>query len=116
LSRPSKNWACCAFAFELRSSGQLAGTRSGSAQSERPNVDQQLAIKSIPDSLLAGTPTLVVPNGTLETFAATDFPLIVAGDHNGIIRAIQLAPDDALAPGGDIDQIVHHILVTWPPD
>lgn len=83
--------------------------------SPKLHVDQQINVTSTPDARLAGTPTLVVPNETLSAFAATDFPLIVATDHDGIIRAIQVAPDDALAPGGDIDQLVHHIVDTWPP-
>jgi hypothetical protein len=58
------------------------------SQEGKLHVDQQLAMKSTPDSLLEGTQTIVVPNETLDAFAATDFPLIVAADHNGIIRTI----------------------------
>jgi len=85
-------------------------------QSDRLHVDLQLAIKSTPDALLEGTPTIVVPNETIDKFAATDFPLIIATDHNGIIRFIHRASDDALETGGDIDHIVKHILATWPPN
>jgi len=86
------------------------------AQSQKLHVDQQLSLKSTPDSRLEGTPTIVVPNETLDSFAATDFPLVIATDHNGFIRWIQPAQDDAIEPGGDIDHIVQHILATWPPD
>jgi hypothetical protein len=97
--------------------GKGAQSSSGqSGQVGRLRVDQQLAITSTPDARLEGTPTVVVPNETMDIFAATDFPLIVAADHNGIIRDIQVAPEDAFVPGGDIDQIVQHILATWPPD
>jgi hypothetical protein len=82
---------------------------------ERLHVDQQLAFKSTPDELLLGSPTIVVPNETLDAFAATDFPLIVATDSSGLIRVVQLAPENALDPDGDVDQIVQHILATWPP-
>jgi hypothetical protein len=74
-----------------------------------------LAVKPTPDALLLGTPTLIVPNETLNSFAATDFPLVIATDHNGVIRTIQLAPDNTLAPDGFIYQLVRHILANWPP-
>jgi hypothetical protein len=89
--------------------------RSASAQPERPHVELNLAVKPTPDALLLGTPTLIVPNETLNSFAATDFPLVIATDHNGIVRAIQLAPDNTLAPDGLIYQLVRHILANWPP-
>jgi hypothetical protein len=88
--------------------------KEAQARSQRLHVDQQLTIKSTPDGLLEGTPTVVVPNETLDQLAATDFPLIIATDHNGVIRWIERASDDALAAGGEVDQIVLHILATWP--
>ena len=90
-------------------------SRSGSVGEGRPHVDLNLAVKPTPDALLLGTPTLVVPNETLNSFAATDFPLVVATDYNGVIRAIQPATDNALAPDGLIYQLVLHILADWPP-
>jgi hypothetical protein len=90
--------------------------KAAQGKSERLHVDQQLAMKSSPDALLEGTPTIVVPDETIDKFAATDFPLIVAADHNGIIRFIHRASDDTLAPGGDIDRIVQHIISTWRPE
>jgi hypothetical protein len=92
------------------------GAQSQTGQQERLHVDQQLAIKSTPDARLEDTPTVIVPMETLDAFAAVDFPLIIATDHNGIVRVLQVASDDALGPGGEIDQIVMHILATWPPD
>jgi len=80
------------------------------------HLDQQLNISSTPDTRLEGTPTLVVPNDTLDLFAATDVPLFIGVDHNGMIRVLQPAPDDAFAAGGDLDQIVQHLVKTWPPD
>lgn len=79
-----------------------------------PYVELQLNIKSSAAALLAGTPTFVVPKETLDSFVATDFPLIVVTDHQGIIRAIQPAPDDAMIPGSFVDQLVHHVIDHWP--
>ncbi len=79
------------------------------------HVDQQMNVTSTPDARLEGTPTVAVPNETLNSFVATDFPLLIVVDHDGIIRALQVAPEDALTPGGDIDQLAHHIADTWPP-
>lgn len=86
------------------------------SKSQQLHTDQQLAMKSSPDALLEGTPTVVVPNEALDTFAAVDFPLLVATDHGGTIRWIQRESDNALDPGGDIDQIIEHILAMWPPN
>jgi hypothetical protein len=88
---------------------------ASTAPSGKLHVDQQINVTSTPDARLAGTPTVVVPNETLNTFTATDFPLLIVLDHDGIIRAILVAPEDALAPGGDVDQLVHHVVDTWPP-
>ena len=64
---------------------------------------------------LTGTPTLVVPNATLDTFVATDFPLIVVTDYRGIVRAIQTAPQNALREGYLVDEIADHVVKFWPP-
>ena len=61
-----------------------------------PHVELPLSIKTTAAALLVGTPTFVVPTQTLNSFAATDFPLIVVTDHNGIIRSVQVAPDNAM--------------------
>ena len=47
------------------------------------------------DTLLEGTPTVVVPNETLKSLAA-GLQLIIATDHRGIICSNQNAPHDAL--------------------
>jgi hypothetical protein len=85
------------------------------APGERPQVQLELAVKASAAMFLAGSPTIVVPNEILNTFVATDFPLIIVTDHNGIVRDIQLAPDNALVPGGLIDQVVYHVIDHWPP-
>jgi hypothetical protein len=93
----------------------LPKTAHGAAASAHLHVDQQLLVTSTPDARLAGTPTLVVTQDTLTSLAATDVPLLIAIDHTGVIRWLETAPDDVLAAGGDIDQIVQHILAVWPP-
>jgi hypothetical protein len=86
------------------------------AQGQQLHVDQQVQIKTDPDALLLGTPTVLVPNETLSSFFATDFPLVIATDHNGIVRWVDHAPDKALDADGEVDQIVNHLLATWPPE
>jgi hypothetical protein len=89
-----------------------AATAAGKA--ETPHVDVNVSVKPIPSELLLSTPTLIVPMETLNTFVATDFPVIVATDHDGIVRYIRPAPDNALVQGGLIDQIAERILDQWP--
>jgi hypothetical protein len=64
--------------------------------------------------LLHHTPTLIVPPATLEQFAATGFPLLIATDSKGIIRFIEPAPETALNPGDFMDQVTAHIAAQWP--
>jgi hypothetical protein len=80
-----------------------------------PHVDLQLNVKSTAAALLVGTPTFVVPTETLDSFVANDFPLIIVADHDGIIRSIQVAPDNAMVPGGIVDQVADHVVHIWPP-
>jgi hypothetical protein len=87
----------------------------GGARPELPHVEMQIAAKPVPAQLLMGTPTLIVPPETLDTFVATDFPLLIATDHDGIVRYIQTAPDNALVPGGLAEQIGDRITDQWPP-
>ena len=68
-------------------------------------MDIQVSVRPIPAVLLLNTPTLIVPMETLNTFVANDFPLIIATDHDGIVRYIRPASDNALVEGGLIDQI-----------
>jgi hypothetical protein len=84
------------------------------AKPETPHVEVQLAVRPVPAQLLMGTPTLIVPPETLDTFVATDFPMLIATDHQGIVRYIQTAPDNALLPGGLAEQIVDRISEQWP--
>ncbi len=79
-----------------------------------PHNELQLDVKPTAAALLAGTPTFVVPNETLDAFAAADFPLIVVADRNGIIRAMQITNETALVQGGQIDQMAAHIDQLWP--
>jgi hypothetical protein len=67
-----------------------------------------------PVEQLQGTPTLVVAPDTLTQFAAADFPLLIAIDHEGIVRFIQPANETALNPGDFLDQITAHIAQQWP--
>jgi thiol-disulfide isomerase/thioredoxin len=98
---------------------KLAVRSAGSAASKagRPDaahVELELAVKPVPAQLLVGTPTLIVRPQTLDTFVATDFPLIIATDYEGIVRYIQIAPDNALVAGGLAEQIVDRITEQWP--
>jgi hypothetical protein len=63
---------------------------------------------------LRGTPTIIVPPATLAQFAATDFPLLIAIDSQGIIRFIQPASETALNTGDFLDQITTQIAKQWP--
>jgi tetratricopeptide (TPR) repeat protein len=90
------------------------GPKSASANAAKSQLDQEQIHVPTAAELLAGTPTLVVPSQTLDTFVARDFPLIVVADRNGIVRIIQVAPEKALVPDGFIDQIVDRVLEQWP--
>ena len=93
-------------------------TRVAPFPDEKPDTPRNelvLEVKSNPAALLVGTPTFVVPTDTLSHFAAEDFPLIVVIDHDGMIRSIQVAPENVLTPGGLMDQIVTHVVHTCPP-
>jgi hypothetical protein len=96
--------------------GTSATTKAGkpAAKPETPHVDIQVSVKPIPAAILIGTPTLIVPMEILDTFVATDFPLIIATDHDGIVRYIRPAPDNAVVAGGLVDQIADRIMEQWP--
>jgi hypothetical protein len=100
---------------ELATPGAKAGKAGAGAKPETPHIEIQLSVRPIPAVLLLNTPTLIVPTETLDTFVASDFPLIIATDHDGIVRYIRPAPDNALVEGGLIDQIADRILEQWPP-
>jgi hypothetical protein len=82
------------------------------AQTEPP---ESPAPKTAAD-LLVHTPTLIVPESTLNQFAATDFPLLIATDSKAIIRFIQPAPETAFNVGDFLDQVAMHIAAQWPPE
>ena len=95
-----------------------ADSRPAPFPGEKPGIphnDLQLDVKPTAAALLAGTPTFAVPTQTLDQFSAADFPLIIVADHDGIIRALQLADDSVLVPGGQIDQLADHVTRLWPP-
>jgi hypothetical protein len=66
-----------------------------------------------PVEQLQGTPTLVVASNTLTQFAAADFPLLIAIDHEGIVRFIQQDNETALISGDFLDQITMNIAKQW---
>jgi hypothetical protein len=39
----------------------------------------------------------------------------VVADHSGIVRSIQVAPENALVADSLIDQIVDRVIEQWPP-
>lgn len=90
-------------------------SKMAQTNSHKVHVRRQFPGKSGPEILLTGTPTVLVPNETLTDFAATDFPLIIAADRNGIVRWIQRASEKALKSDGDVNRIVNQILAMWPP-
>jgi hypothetical protein len=96
------------------SSAAKTGKPATAAKPETPHVDIQVSVKPIPAAILMGSPTLIVPPNIIDTFVATDFPLIIATDHDGIVRYIRPAPDNALVKDGLIDQIADRILEQWP--
>lgn len=63
---------------------------------------------------LKGTPTLTVPPALLNTFHATDFPLLVLTDGHGIVRLIEVVDENALQPGNTLDSAVALIGHRWP--
>jgi hypothetical protein len=95
-------------------SGVTKAAKPPGASSQTPHVDLDVSVKPTPAAILMGTRTLIVPLQTVDTFVATDFPLIIATDHDGIVRYIRPAPDNALVSGGLVDQIAVRILEQWP--
>jgi hypothetical protein len=101
------------------SSGSFTRTaKSGTATSAKaatPHVDLQLSVAPVPSELLMGTSTLIVPPETIDTFVATDFPLLIATDHEGIVRYLQTAPANVLVRGGLAEQVADRVTQQWPP-
>jgi hypothetical protein len=78
-----------------------------------PHVEITMSAAPNPAEILMGTPTLIVPPATLDTFVSTDFPLIIVTDFRGIVRYIQPAPDNALVRDGLIDQLADRVTEQW---
>lgn len=80
-----------------------------------PHVEITITKGPFPSEVLLGTPTLIVPTEMVNTYGATDFPLIIVTDHRGIVRYIQPAPDNALVHDGLVDQLAARVAEQWPP-
>lgn len=78
------------------------------------HVEIEVGVKAGIAEQLVGTPTLIVPNRTVDTFVATDFPLLIVTDGHGIVRYIGIAPNNALVEGGLIYQVAERVLEQWP--
>lgn len=63
---------------------------------------------------LKGTPTVIVPPALLNTFHATDIPLLIVTDSNGVVRLIEAVDENALQPGNTLDSAVALIGNRWP--
>lgn len=96
-----------------------SGARSSSAKAPPAKpVVTILTGAQLPSAqeMLRDTPTWIVAPSTLATFNASDFPFLIATDHDGTIRLmLPAAPDNALQEGGPADQIIDYILERWPP-
>jgi hypothetical protein len=102
----------------VHSDGSMSPAKRSKAARSRANAAVETAPAAAPPrtaaELLHHTPTLIVPVGTLQQFAASSFPLLIATDSRGIIRFIQAAPETALNPGDFLDQVTAHIAAQWP--
>ncbi|WP_158820201.1 hypothetical protein [Granulicella sp. S156] len=65
-------------------------------------------------NLLRETPTIVVEPALLDQFAATDVPLLLLTDAQGIVRVVQPVDEDALARGSTIDSAIARVGAQWP--
>jgi hypothetical protein len=100
-----------------KSSSPLKAGRPAASASARPetaHVEINIGPTSTAADQLVGTQTLIVPNQLLDTFAATDYPLLVVTDSRGIIRYIGIAPDNVLVEGGLIYQVAERVTEQWP--
>jgi hypothetical protein len=90
------------------------GAASAAAKPESAHIE--ISVGSGPSSAdqLVGTQTLIVPNELLDTFAATDFPLLVVTDGRGLVRNIGIAPENVLVEGGLIYQVAERVSQQWP--
>lgn len=65
-------------------------------------------------NLLRETPTIVVEPALLDQFAATDVPLLILTDPQGIVRVVQPVGEDAIARGSTIDSAIARVGAQWP--
>jgi thiol-disulfide isomerase/thioredoxin len=110
----------------LVAEGQSERRSSGSSQVPRPpgRIGSKATVPHVeihvgekPPSaaeLLAGTPTVIVPVGTMDTFVATDFPLLIVTDGQGIVRYLGTLPENGLVDGGLLDQVAERVMEQWP--
>jgi hypothetical protein len=105
-----------AAAAKLPPKAQSAGPSASKTSTHAAESSPKPESAPSPEDLLRKTPTLVVAPSTLTDFNASDFPFLIATDHNGIIRLIvPAAPQNALVQGGPIEQLTDTILTNWPP-
>jgi hypothetical protein len=100
----------------VHANGTMSPAKRSKAARARADAAAETTTATPPTAteLLHHTPTLIVPAATLEQFAASSFPLLIATDSKGIIRFIQPAPETALNPGDFLDQVTAHIAAQWP--
>lgn len=79
-----------------------------------PHVEFDITADGSATSLLSGTPTFVVSQETRKSFFSPDVPLFLILDRNGFVRVIASGEDNALVPGGPIDQLVDTVSKRWP--
>lgn len=81
----------------------------GPARSEKGGFDPALAAV-----YLSETATMTVGTEVLERFDASEVPLLIVTDANGIVRLIQPVDEAALAPGNTVDTAIAVIGRRWP--
>jgi len=63
---------------------------------------------------LSQTQTITVPPTTLDTFHATEVPLLILVDSSGIVRLIEPVDDTAMKPGNNVDAAIALIGRQFP--
>lgn len=71
-----------------------------------PTVTNKAYNPAYAAALLAETPTITVPPETLNRFEATDFPLLLVTDPDGILRVLEPVSAQDLQPGGSVDAAI----------
>ncbi len=93
---------------ETRHAGKTRGSQAAAAAAPADEVKKTI------EERLRRTPTLVVPEATVDRFFADGFPYLIATDSKGIVRFMQAAPENALVAGGLMDQVTAQITKQWP--